>query len=282
MTAVRRQAQQPFNDDSLPVHDHPLVEAESIASAAGVPWAQSGYHLRPVEPLTHMSLLLTNDDGIDAPGLAALHDVVQRCGEITIVAPQLEQSGVAHRVTDTHPIAVQSRDARRFAVAGTPADCARLGLLHLAPGTQWLLAGINAGGNLGSDIYMSGTVAAAREAALLGTSAVALSQYRTHLQRPLDWARAAGWVHRVLQHLFEQSLAAGEFWNVNLPDPDDPAADPQIVHCAVDPGHHALAYEQTPEGWVYRGKYRERHRQTGCDVDVCFSGNIAVSRIATR
>jgi 5'-nucleotidase len=227
-----------------------------------------------------MSLLLTNDDGIDAPGLAALCSVVQAWSTTTIVAPLVEQSGVAHRVTDSHPIAVQALGAGRFAVDGTPADCARLGLLHLAPGTRWLLSGINAGGNLGSDIYMSGTVAAAREAALLGTPAVALSQYRGRLDRPLDWNRAAGWVKRVLEHLFEQTLTSGEFWNVNLPDPDDPTFEPEIVLCPIDPGHHAVAYEQTPTGWLYRGKYRERHRRPGCDVDVCFSGNIAVSRIA--
>ena len=229
-----------------------------------------------------MSHLLTNDDGIDAPGLATLLSVAQSWGATTIVAPLEEQSGVAHRVTDKHPITVQTRDAGRFAVDGTPADCARLGLLHLAPGTQWLLSGINAGGNLGSDIYMSGTVAAAREAALLGTPAVALSQYRRRLDRPLDWNRAAVWVMRVLEYVFDQTLAPGEFWNVNLPDPDDPAVEPELVDCSVDPGHHAVAYEQTPTGWSYRGKYRERHRRPGCDVDVCFSGNIAISRIATR
>ena len=71
-----------------------------------------------MDPQPHMSLLLTNDDGIDAPGLAALCSVVQPGGPITIVAPQVEQSGVAHRVTDKHPITVQSRDGRRFAVDG--------------------------------------------------------------------------------------------------------------------------------------------------------------------
>ena len=228
-----------------------------------------------------MSLLLTNDDGIDASGLAALYELAHVWGMRTIVAPQVEQSGVGHRVTDRRPIAVQSRDSDRFAVDGTPADCARLGLLHLAPGTKWLLSGINAGGNLGSDIYMSGTVAAAREAALLGTPAVALSQYRCLLDRPLDWNRAAVWVTRVLESLFDEPLAPGEFWNVNLPDPDDPAANPEIVVCPVDPGHHAVAYQQTPSGWSYRGRYRERHRRPGCDVDICFSGHISVSRITT-
>jgi len=229
-----------------------------------------------------MLLLLTNDDGIDAPGLATLCSVVKSWGTAIIVAPQEEQSGVAHRVTDKHTIAVQSLGAARFAIDGTPADCARLGLLHLAPGSRWLLSGINAGGNLGSDLYMSGTVAAAREAALLGTPAVALSQYRFRLDRPADWNRAALWTTRVLEQLFDQPLAPGEFWNVNLPDPDDPAVNPEIVVCPVDPGHHAIAYEQSPTGWKYRGKYRERHRQPGCDVDVCFSGQIAVSRITTR
>ena len=226
-----------------------------------------------------MNLLLTNDDGIDAPGLAILKRIVSHRGAITIVAPVEEQSGVGHRVTDKALIAVHARDDSSFAVAGTPADCARLGLLELARGATWLLSGINPGGNLGSDIYMSGTVAAAREAALLGIPAVAVSQYRAVRNGLLDWERSAAWTTRVLQHLWETPLKRGEFWNVNLPDPVDAVTEPEIVFCPVDPGHHAVAFERRESGWIYRGQYRERHREPGSDVDVCFAGNIAVSRV---
>lgn len=267
------------------------VRLEAVDYKAGLPCSARAkgpqcrilsFPIAKVSFQSSMSLLLTNDDGVDAPGLAALLNITRKWGPATIVAPQVEQSGVAHRVTDQQPIAVEMRDERRFAVDGTPADCARLGLLHLANGAQWLLSGINAGGNLGSDIYMSGTVAAAREAALLGTPAVALSQYRRHLDRPSDWTRTARWAMLVLEFLFEHELATGEFWNVNFPDPDDPDIEPEIVICPVDPGHHAVAYELTSSGWSYRGRYQERHRHPGCDVDVCFSGQIAVSRITTR
>ena len=226
-----------------------------------------------------MSFLLTNDDGIKAPGIAALNTVARLWGPTIVVAPREEQSGVGHRITDKHPIVVESLDETRFAVDGTPADCARLGLLELASGSTWLVSGINAGGNLGSDIYMSGTVAAAREAALLGVRAIAVSQYHCRMDRIFDWERSARWTQRVLRQLFDEPLSAGEFWNVNLPDPDDLTAEPEIVICPVDPGHHAVAYEQTDSGWRYCGRYQERSRQTGCDVDVCFSGSIAVSRM---
>ncbi|MEZ6064614.1 MAG: 5'/3'-nucleotidase SurE [Planctomycetaceae bacterium] len=214
-----------------------------------------------------MQLLLTNDDGIDAPGLATLAEVAAAHSDIILVAPAAEQSGVGHRVTDKQPIRVHKHQLSRFAVEGTPADCARLGLLHLAPGTHWLLSGINAGGNLGSDIYMSGTVAAAREAALLGYPAIALSQYRFFVDRPCNWSRAARWAARVVNELFALPIAAGEFWNVNFPDPEADDAEPDLVVCPVDSGHHAVAFENTAAGFLYsalsrpppRRRRRRRH-----------------------
>ncbi len=226
-----------------------------------------------------MTVILTNDDGIHAAGLAALLDVAGRRDSVVVVAPHAEQSGVSHRVTDKGAMQLRQVAEHQHALAGTPADCARVGLLHLAPTADWLLSGINAGGNLGSDIYMSGTVAAAREAALLGIRAIAFSQYRQGLGTPWDWDRAMRWTERVLNTLLELPLGPGEFWNVNFPDPEEPSTDPELVFCPVDPGHHAVRYEHSAEGLVYRGKYQQRNRQPGCDVDVCFSGHIAITRV---
>ncbi|MCA9075224.1 MAG: 5'/3'-nucleotidase SurE [Planctomycetaceae bacterium] len=227
-----------------------------------------------------MQLLLTNDDGIDAPGLAALEEVASKYGSPVVVAPQEEHSGASHRVTDRQAIGVKTLSDTRHAVGGTPVDCARLGLLHLARETTWVLSGINAGGNLGIDIYMSGTVAAAREAALLGLPAIAISQFRRSWLEPLNLERMKQWTGRVLDELFQRPLERGEIWNVNFPDPEDPNHDPEIVFCPVGSGHFGLSCKETNEGFVYRGRYFDRHREPGDDVDVCFSGNIAVSKIS--
>ena len=122
-----------------------------------------------------MKLLLTNDDGIDADGLQALL-AARAFGEPVVVAPAGPQSGCSHTVDRSSPRRAAWRG--RFAVHGTPADCTRIGLLKLVPDATWVLSGINHGGNLGADVYYSGTVAAVREAVLHGWPGIALSHYR--------------------------------------------------------------------------------------------------------
>src|SRR5262245_7937110 len=133
-----------------------------------------------------MKLLLSNDDGIGAPGLEALLQAARTIGDPVVVAPAGPQSGVSHAVTAHGPLRIEPRGNDRFAVHGTPADCARIGLLKLVPDAAWVLSGINHGGNLGADVYYSGTVAAVREAVLHGWPGVAVSQYR-HEKREFDW-----------------------------------------------------------------------------------------------
>ena len=194
-----------------------------------------------------IKILLTNDDGIDAPGLEALA-VAAAClgGEAVVVAPAEPHSGCGHRVTTGRPLRVDELAPGRFCVHGTPADCVRLALARLAPDIGLVLAGINAGGNLGADIHHSGTVAAAREAALHGRVAVAASHY-----------------HR----------------RVNLPDVPIDAPPPAVVECRIDPSPFALGYRLADGGWHYDASYHERPRVAGGDVDICFSGGIAVSRL---
>jgi 5'-nucleotidase len=170
----------------------------------------------------------------------------------------------------------------RYFVDGTPADCVRLALTALfadGSGPDWVLSGINAGGNLGVDIHHSGTVAAAREAALHGAPALAVSHYHRR-EAPIDWERAARWMQAVLESVVPRPLGQGEFWNVNFPHPlgETGHAVPDLVDCAIDPSPLPLGYESAADGWRYRSRYHERARVPGGDVETCFGGRIAVSR----
>jgi 5'-nucleotidase len=223
-----------------------------------------------------MHLLVTNDDGIDAPGLAALEQVARQLGEVSVVAPAGPCSSCAHQVTTTHPLHVHRRAAGRWSVEGWPADCARVALCALALPVDWVLSGINAGGNLGADVYLSGTVAAVREATLLGRPGVALSHYRRR-DRDVDWDRAARWALPLLRDLFARPISPGSFWNVNLPHLAPDEADPDVVFCPLDSRPMPVQYRREGEQFVYCGNYHARPRDPGADVEVCFGGKIAVS-----
>ncbi len=225
-----------------------------------------------------MKLLLTNDDGIDAPGLQALRDAAQSLGEPILVAPRAELSGCGHRVTTSCPVRIERRHERAVAVDGTPADCVRLGLYRIVPEADWVLAGINAGGNLGADVFHSGTVAAVREAVIHGRPGIAVSHYRRQ-GRSADWRRARAWVAPILRDLIARPYQTGTFWNVNLPslDPDDP--EPDVVFCPLDANPLPLSFVQEGEVFRYNGDYHTRRRDAGADVDVCFRGAIAVTCI---
>jgi 5'-nucleotidase len=228
-----------------------------------------------------MRIVLTNDDGIDAPGLIALAAAAARLGgEAVVVAPAEPHSGCGHRVTTDRPIRVLEAGPARYAVTGTPADCVRIALAEIVPDAALVLAGINAGGNLGADIHHSGTVAAAREAALHGRVAVAASQYRRS-GTSVDWERAAAWLERVFSRLplTRGPQASGSLWNVNLPDPPEVAGLPEIVDCPVDASPFTLGYRLTDGGWHYAASYHERPRTPEGDVAACFGGAITVSRL---
>src|SRR5438552_11865483 len=110
--------------------------------------------------MNSMKFLLTNDDGIAAAGLDALSRAVATLGETIWVAPHAHLSGCSHRVTTEQPLRAKQTAPGRWAIEGTPADCVRVGLAHLASQADWVLSGVNHGGNLGADVHISGTVAA--------------------------------------------------------------------------------------------------------------------------
>jgi 5'-nucleotidase len=226
-----------------------------------------------------MKFLITNDDGIDAPGLQALVNAARTLGEPVVVAPAGPQSGVSHAVTWMRGVQIERRDDGQVAIHGTPADCTRLGLLHVVPDAHWILSGINHGSNLGADMYYSGTVAAVREAVLHGWPGIAVSHYHKSGME-FNWERAAEWAAPVLADLLARRVEPGLFYNVNLPHLPDDAEAPEVVWCALDPNPLPLNYRHEEEsGLYYAGDYTLRERKPGCDVDVCFGGRIAVTEI---
>lgn len=234
-------------------------------------------------------LLLINDDGIHAPGMAALEEAVAGMGPYVVVAPQDHLSGCGHQTTTHRPLEVTSLAPHRHMVNGLPADCTRLGLTLLAPDSRWVIAGINEGGNLGADVYSSGTVAAAREAALLGRPAIAISHY-VRRGVSIDWRQAAQWTRRVVAMLMARSHSAGEYWSVNLPhlsaeqtgSPEQAGEMPPTVDCPLDGNPLPISYRREDERLIYSGNYHQRQRDPGSDVDECFSGRIAVVRLTVR
>jgi 5'-nucleotidase len=221
--------------------------------------------------------LITNDDGIQALGIKTLFQLAQSFGKSTVVAPATPYSGCGHQTTTDRELQLEQIGEHQFQVAGTPADCTRLGLVTLLDDVQWVLSGINDGGNLGVDTFMSGTVAAVREAALLGKPGIAFSQYRQDRQVK-NWDVSLRMTERVLPLLLDRTLPSGGFWNVNFPDVPDPD-QPEIVFCPLDPHPLAVSFRTGEGGYRYAGSYQHRQRQPGTDVDVCFSGHVAVSLV---
>lgn len=226
-----------------------------------------------------MKFLITNDDGIDAAGLNALVDAARTLGDPIVVAPAGPQSGVSHAVTWREGVRIEKRGENRFAIHGTPADCTRLGLLRVVPDAKWVLSGINHGSNLGADMYYSGTVAAVREAVLHGWPGIAVSHYYK-AGMDYDWPRATGWVAPILKDLLGKPNEQGMFYNINLPHLEANEPDPEVVWCELDPNPLPLNYRHEEEsGLFFAGDYRLRDRTPGADVDVCFSGSIAVTTV---
>jgi len=227
-----------------------------------------------------LKIILTNDDGIDAPGLKTLCKCLHQKGELIVVAPRGPQSGIAHKVTTRVPVQVDEVGKNRYSVHGTPADCTRIALKKIAPDADWVIAGINPGANLGSDVYNSGTVAAAREAAILGVKAIAISQYIAR-DNQIDWDITGHCAEMVLKMLVEQELLPEYFWNVNLPHPLDKDKVPAVKFCGLDTNPHFYDYTRNGNLYEYLGSIHARPREPGRDVHSCFEAReIAITRIA--
>jgi 5'-nucleotidase len=164
-----------------------------------------------------MNILITNDDGIYSPGIAALAKIAQRFGTVRIVAPDVEQSSMGHAITHSRPLSIKSspitfENVDAFRVNGTPADCVALGL-HMFPDTNVVLSGINMGPNLGNSMWHSGTLAAAKQAVLLGIKGIALSTPVGKTEP--DFSATDPFVEQTLQILLQNDDL--RLYNVNFP-----------------------------------------------------------------
>ena len=205
-----------------------------------------------------MRILVTNDDGIHAPGLVVLEELAAALSDdIWVVAPAEEQSGAGHSLSLSRPVRVRKHGERRFSVAGTPTDAVMMALGHLVdgPAPDLVLSGVNRGANLGEDVTYSGTVAAAMEGALAGIRSIALSQVyaRQGMGDAVPFACARAWGGRVLRALIDQPAPPRTLLNVNFP-----AIEPEAVRGVRvvrqgfhDPNRTRIVENTDPRGYRY-------------------------------
>jgi 5'-nucleotidase len=205
-----------------------------------------------------MRILLTNDDGIRAPGLEVLERIARIFSDdIWIVAPAEEQSGAGHSLTLTVPVRLRKLGERRFAVAGTPTDAVMMGLANIMKDAvpDLILSGVNRGANLGEDVTYSGTVSAAMEGALAGIPSIALSQSypREGMGDTVPFAAAEVWAERVLRPLIDTRMANRTLINVNFPalPPGDVKGVRVVRQGLRDYGRLKIDRRTDPRGYAY-------------------------------
>jgi 5'-nucleotidase len=230
-------------------------------------------------------ILLTNDDGIDAPGLAVAEAIAaELASEVWVVAPLHDQSGISHAVSLHHPLRVSRLGDRRFGVSGTPGDCAVMGICELMDGRPDLvLSGVNRGANLGMETVFSGTVGGAMTAMLLGVPAIALSQAWTNGQ-PARWETSRALAPDVIRELLAIGWGADTCLNVNFPDLPVEQVGPLTLARQGRGVLQAMAVESgvdpraVPYHWiVFRRGPQEQGPES--DSDAVRAGRIAVTPI---
>jgi len=208
--------------------------------------------------MTGPLILVTNDDGVHAPGIEAVAASLLDVGEVHVVAPDREVSACSQSLTLKHPLRAEKVRDRVWAVDGTPADCVHLALVKLLPRRPSLVvSGINRGGNLGDDVYYSGTVGGAREGTFFGVHSIAVS---LAARADHDYAPAAAFAARLAHLVVERGLPARTFLNVNVPPgkPTGVAVTVQgqrthegIIYEGLDPRHRTYYWiEEGRDRWV--------------------------------
>ena len=244
-----------------------------------------------------MRILITNDDGFEAPGISALYRAMSRFGVVSVVAPRQERSMCSHSIQLRKAMAVEAIEhaemGRIWTVDAWPADCVRVALsclLDFRP--DWVVSGINGGANLGVDVFYSGTVAAAREAAINGIPAIAFSQIFKP-ETKFNWPVSENWAAEVFSKLSSMPTQRPAIWNVTFPLTEgEESRMPEIqwAPLSLEPlpltyqsniGPHASPRAAWPSSGEarYTGDYFARPRTPGSDVEAVFSGKIAVTPI---
>jgi 5'-nucleotidase len=232
-----------------------------------------------------MRILLTNDDGIHAEGLAVLERVARTLSDdVWTVAPEADQSGYAHSLSLSEPLRLRRLDEQRFAVRGTPTDCVIMGVRRLLPSPpDLILSGVNSGSNIADDITYSGTVAGAMEGALLGIRSIALSQAYNVVEhsRLVPWETGETLAPPLIERLVRLDLPAGTFLNVNFPScpPDEVGGTVVTVQGKLS---YNLGIEERADGrglpyyWLRFGRDSSELRE-GTDLHAVRSNLVSVT-----
>lgn len=233
-----------------------------------------------------MRILLTNDDGIDAPGLHALREIAAKLSDdVWVVAPETNQSGASHSLTLHEPLRMRQIDERAYAVRGTPTDSVIMGVRHLLKdkGPDLVLSGVNRGANMAEDVTYSGTVAGAFEGTILGIRSVALSlAYGIDPVKGLKWQTPIAHAPGLIRRLLTIEWAPFSLMNINFPDrePDDVEGTVVTTQGKRDPGLLHIDERQDTWGNPYYWLAFERRRSTtqeGTDLSAVYSGRISVT-----
>ena len=243
--------------------------------------------LKPAKGKRDLRILLSNDDGIHAPGLKVLQKIAaQLSRDVWIVAPETEQSGASHSLTLTFPLRVRKIARRRFAVQGTPTDCVMMAvkcLLDRPP--DLVLSGVNRGANLADDVTYSGTIAAAMEGTLLGIRSVAFSQpygIGPEDRVQIRWDTAERHGPEVLRRLLAASWPANVLINVNFPDvAPEAVAGIQVTSQGQRDQNNVAVEERTdargnPYYWVGFKRFRS-NPPDGTDLRAIYDGYVSVT-----
>lgn len=233
-----------------------------------------------------MRILLTNDDGITAPGIQALWRELSTLGEITVVAPDSERSATSQAITVHQPIRVDQYCLEdpaicAWRIVGTPTDCVKIALEALMKERpDVVVSGINQGPNMGTDVLYSGTVSAAIEGALHGIPAVAVS---LNAWEPADFGPAARFTRKLVSTLMERSLPPNTLLNVNVPAlPAEKLTGVEVTRLGVIEYENTFERRQDPRGRIYYwmgGSLVDGHNEEGTDVAAVKAGKISVTPV---
>jgi 5'-nucleotidase len=233
-----------------------------------------------------MRILITNDDGIDSPGLHALRQIAGELSkDVWVVAPETNQSGASHSLTLHEPLRMREIDDRAFAVRGTPTDCVIMGVRHVLKGRtpDLVLSGINRGANMAEDVTYSGTIAGAFEGTILGIRSMALSlAYGIDSDRSLKWQTPIAHAPGLIRKLLAIDWAPFSLMNLNFPDrePDDVEGTVVTTQGKRDAGLLQIDERHDTWGNPYYWLAFERRRSSakeGTDLSAVYSGRISVT-----
>jgi len=236
-----------------------------------------------------MRILVTNDDGINAPGLEVCADIARALSDdVWVVAPEFDQSGVSHSLSLNDPLRMRAVEERRFAIKGTPTDCIIMGVRHIldGKGPDLILSGVNRGQNAAEDVTYSGTIAGALEGAILGIPSLALSQAYSAANRQTPfWDTAIAHGPRIIRKVLDEGIPRDVLVNVNFPDcaPDQVKGiavtsqgkrDQELLH--IEPRYDGRG---NPYYWLAFERRKRVAPANGTDLSAIADRRIAVTAL---